>query len=285
MSKAVDSRLRLGMKCGDCLHFNCVGKFKGDSNKVETCENLGRLYKANAPDCFFPDYNKLNTLKEPEIAFDIGKLVRTLKPSQLRVLAYTLVKSSRTIERQKLKFGQPVFFTLGRDYISHYFKGYVIGVEKFTVEGNDGNTVKQELVIVTSRLKKSPHNIVAHFKRDSLLTVSEWKKKHARLLKADKVFMSEQDRERVRELPIPEKMQNDGTFETKVHDADLEKMFDSIEIPTIDHAPEDWYEKHQKSVNKGRSNSSSKAGRKPLALNRGSTTTTEEGFTYRARRG
>ncbi len=282
MSKDSDKKLRLGMQCGDCLHFRCSGKFKGDDNKVSTCENLGRLTGANAPDCFFPDFNKLNTLKSPEVAFEIGRLVRTLKPSQLRILAYTLVKSSRVIERQKLKFGQPVFFSLGRDYVSHYFKGYVLGVEKFSVENNDGGTQSQELVVVTSQMKKSKTNVIAYFRRDTLLTVNEWKVKHKTLVDAGKIFMSDSDKERVRELPIPEKMKSDGSFETKKHDADLEKMLDSLDIPTIDKAPDDWYEKHQKNTTR-KLTQKSRVRNKP-DLKKGVTKQDAEGFTYRARR-
>lgn len=117
----ISSRNSIGQKCGDCLHFKRNAKFE------KPCSQLGIKHYAAAPQCFSPDVYVL-AKKTPDILCQIGLMFHNFTPSESRVLL-SLLNQNRTFERAYgLKFGQPVYFKLGNDYLANYFRGYVVGV-------------------------------------------------------------------------------------------------------------------------------------------------------------
>ena len=221
LKKSSDKKTRLGVKCGDCLHYD---KCK-HPNHEDVCVKLGVREKANAPDCFHPDFYKLNVTKSPDLLQDLAKLLSNFRPSQLRVLGFTLTRGSRIIEKYDLKFGQPVYFSLGGDYLAHYFKGVVVGCT-------------DEHVIVSAKLKKCDTNTVGQFQRSTLLTRKQWKVKRDELMKAGKVTMSDEDKRKYKKLPIAELMDEKGRIPYVAPEE-----FD-YEPPTVDTDPE-WFERFQ----------------------------------------
>lgn len=276
--KTSDSKVRLGMRCGECLHYNCSSKYE------DVCSKLGVLSKANAPDCFYPNFNLLNTLKSPSIASELGSMVKTLKPSQLRVLAHTLVKSASMLEKQGVRFGQPVWFSLGRDFLSHYFKGYVIGFERVTETDKNGKTIRHDLIVVSSTLKKSKESTIAHFMRSSILVSSEWKSHKAKLIAEGKIFMDDLDRARCKDTPLPERMDKSGRLISEKKNKEVEKYFDSIEIPTIDKAPVEWQARQNARMKKRLKRTSVSAHSKRASSQRGKVHYTDEGIFYKSSR-
>ena len=223
--KSTTRKLRIGMKCGDCLHYTKISKFE------DVCCKLGVSKKTNAPDCFHPDYYRLSSNKTPEKVNDIAKVVSSLRPAQLRILAFTLTKTANHLKNFGFYFGQRVYFTLGRDYLSHYFKGYVIGVN------TENNTL-----IVTARLNKDNHSTVGQFIADSLYSSKDFKKKKKSLMDKGRLVMPNTDKKYLSKLPIGELIGADGSlpkFEEKKTDFDYEP-------PTLDCAPKEWFDKSQK---------------------------------------
>lgn len=227
LKKSSDKKIRLGVKCGDCIHYD---KVKSGIHS-DVCVKLGVREKANAPDCFNPDFYKLNVTKSPDVIEDLAKALRHFRPSQLRILAFTLTRGSKMIEKHGLKFGQPVYFSLGHDYLSHYFKGFVVGAT-------------DEHVIVSSKLKKCKTNTVGQFYRATLLTRTEWKVRRKNLLASGKIIMTDEDKQFHKKLPLAELLDEKGRVEVKIPE-DLD-----YEPPTLDTAKPEWFERSQKQKKK-----------------------------------
>jgi hypothetical protein len=109
-----------------------------------------------------------------------------------------------------LKFGQPVFFRLGTDYLVNYFKGYVIGVA----------TAGEQQVFVTSDLGGDQRHkpVVATLMRDSIYTNTAFRKKR---------FQLEAESRYVDPKPMYKPV--------------AKKVDSSYEIPSMENAPEEWY--------------------------------------------
>lgn len=229
-SNKSDKKVRLGMKCGDCMHYVKTPKFE------KVCCELGVRDKANAPDCYSPDFYKLNT-KDKDKVSKIGYLIKDLKPSQLRILAFTLARTSKLIHEHNLKFGQTVYFSLGGEYLSHYFKGFVTGA-------ND------DFIVVSATLNKSKTVTTGQFYRSSLLTKDEFKKKKRELAEKNRLVMSPEEKSKYKNLPIAELIDKHGKVPFNAKKDDFE-----YEPPTLDSAPQEWFDRSQEKNRKKRKKS------------------------------
>lgn len=231
IKKEKDKKVRLGIRCGDCVHYDKVKKFD------DVCVKQGVREKANAPDCFSPDVYRLNSTKNPDVFSELAAVLKKLRPSQKRILAFTLTKSSTTMERHGFYFGQTVYFSLGADYLSHYFKGYVIGADA-------------ESVIVSSKLKNCDSNTVGYFLPDTLLTRKKFKTKKKELTKANRLIMKDIEKAVMKSLPLAELIDDKGRWKDWKPEAS-EDDFD-YEPPTLDTAPPEWFDKSQRKTNKSK---------------------------------
>ena len=105
--------------CGDCKHFKKEKKFE------DTCKNLGIIASSKSPSCYAPDleiFAKITTLPNIET---IGNIIKDLSTKQCRILASLLTAQSK-IKDNQYYFGQPVFLSLGEEYLSHYFKAFLL---------------------------------------------------------------------------------------------------------------------------------------------------------------
>lgn len=234
LKKEADKKVRLGVRCGDCVHYDHVKKHEfGD-----VCVKLGIREKANAPDCFSPNVYKLNSGKSPDVFGELSSVLKKLRPSQLRILAFTLTRGSTMMERHGFTFGQTVYFSLGHDYLSHYFKGYVIGGDS-------------ESVIIASKLKNCPENTIGYFLPDSLLTRKEFSKKKKSLVKKNRIVMTDADKGRVRSLPLAEMLDSKGRWKDWKPEDDNDIGY---EPPTLETAPPEWFDKVQRKTSKSKKN-------------------------------
>lgn len=203
----ISPKTSIGFKCGECLHFNRLAKFE------KPCSFLGIKAFANAPSCFTPDVFKLQKTN-PDIIYQIGNIMKDFTSAEARILI-ALLRSTRTQEKYyKLKFGQPVYFCLSNDYLSNYFRGFVVGV------ASQG----EEQVYISSNLGKTQraNPMLGSFIRDRVLTLTEFKKRKKELIKAGKV----QD---PKKIFTPTKLTKDNA--------------DDYEIPSIETAPKEWLDK------------------------------------------
>jgi hypothetical protein len=203
-----------GKKCGDCIHFNRIAKFE------KVCKLLGTKHFAQAPYCYKVDPYILTPVN-PDILNQIALLTLSFTPQQTRVYVQLMKENSQLEKIYKVKFGQPVVFRLGGgEYLSNYFKGFVLG----------GATAGEAQLYVTSDLGKTQraNPAMLTLMPDSVYTLSAWKKKKTQLLKDPKKLKD----------PNP------------LYSAHVEKkdMFPDYVPPTLENAPAEWLDKRE---NKG----------------------------------
>lgn len=200
------SRKSLGeaFKCGECLHF----KSHAHSSHSMVCSKEGVRAFAPAPTCFTPDVTQVTTNSDQLVA--IAALFASYNPKQRRIIMGMLRGKDTT--KKKLTFGTKVYFlAMGKDYISNYLAGYVMG---YTSSG--------ELILSGSPDPKSRgKSYICYCKDDShLLTLSEWKLKRTKL-KAEGLVQDPTLR-----------------FKSKTAVSDYEP-------PTLDAAPAAWHDKRE----------------------------------------
>lgn len=218
LKKTSSDKVSLGMRCGDCVHFQ-----RGPARFEKTCNKLGVDAKSKAPDCFSPDVFRLNTGIDPEVLGQLGRLIKDFSPSQNRILSHIFSKNGTAIHKHGFQFGQPVYFTLGDDYLSHYFKGYIIGA-------------CDDYLYVASKLNKARSNTSLTILPKTALSYKAYKAKEASLLKSKKIFMSEKDKRLVKKLPLAEHIDATGCVKLP------EQVKVDYEPPTFDTAPAHWFD-------------------------------------------
>ena len=186
-------------KCGSCLHFR-QSKHRAHE---DVCTNLGRRSFAIAPSCFTPDYTKVigNTDEFVQIAAFFGDKT----PEQKKILLGMLRMKPTG---RKLRMGTELYINVrGREYISNYLRGFVVGY-----------TSANEIVLCGSPDRNARGRaFFAYLKSDeSLLTAKEWKAKYIKLRKLGRI----QDPQSQAKRDITAKVEAD-----------------SYEPPTIDRAP------------------------------------------------
>jgi hypothetical protein len=198
---------QIARKCSDCLHFQNVAKFE------QPCKKMGIKGYSVAPDCFSPNVYAL-TKKNPDALFQLGVMLKDFDASDVRVLMSLLKLSVNLDKHYNLRFGQPVFFCLGgRDYLSNYFRGFVIGAANI-------GTMQLFVTSDMNRKQRGQPATVA-LMPDSVLTVSAFKKRKAELIKAGK-------------LNDPKPL-----FNTTVpKESPVEHV-----PPTLESAPAEWFDK------------------------------------------
>lgn len=164
-------KLTIGHKCSECLHFLKIAKFE------KVCSKLSVLGNANAPACFNENVYVLQK-HSPDIFNQLGLLLKDFSSAQSRILIAVLRKK-KTYERYGLAFGMPVYVKFGADYLGNYYRGYVISV---SAHGDP-------MVYVTSDMNRKQSNkpVIMALLPDSVLTISQFKKKRAELLAGKKL--------------------------------------------------------------------------------------------------
>jgi hypothetical protein len=194
-------------KCGDCLHFKNIPKFE------RVCTVLGVKSFREAPTCFKANPYILNKIN-PDAVFQLGILLHSSTAQQKRILSNLLKEMAQVQKVYKLEFGQPVMFHIGNDYLSNYFRGYVIG----------GSTSGDPQIYVTSDMSGGQRSAPAMvtLMPNSVHRLSDWKKKKAQLLKEKRL-----------KDPNP------------LYSSHVQKKELSIDYtpPTLENAPAEWLDK------------------------------------------
>jgi hypothetical protein len=199
------SRLNLqeSLRCGECLHHK---QSKHPSHK-ELCSKEGIKAFAIAPKCFTPDVTQLAGNSDAFI--QVASLFQSYSHKQRRILLAMLRKKPA---KEKMILGTKVIFhAMGKDYISNYLSGYVMG---YTSTG--------ELIIGGSPDQKSRGRMYFAYMTDTdtLLDASQWRKKKAELKANGRVY-------------------DPSSVMTK-------RNTDNDDPPTIDSAPKAWHDKQER---------------------------------------
>lgn len=156
-------------KCGHCIHFRHVPLSSND----EPCEKLGVKSMALAPNCFFPDVTKLS--KNSDTFVQIAAQFQTFTPDERRV--YRALLSQKTKAGQHV-MGTKLYFRVGKDFISNYLCGYVVGYQR-----------SGEILLMGSPGKVRGQTFLA-FMEDvtTMLTHTQWVAKRKELRAANLIF-------------------------------------------------------------------------------------------------
>lgn len=197
-------------KCSECLHH---AKHAHPMFK-SVCKERGIKGIALAPKCFTPDVSIIASNSDQFV--QLTALQDGYTPRQKRILIAMLKAKPISKKRfsRPMSFGTKVFFLgMGADYISNYLAGYVAGM-----------TSSGELIITGSPDQNSRgRSYMAYMTDDdNLMTPTEWKRKKEDLKTKGRVYDP-----KTKELP----RQNE-------------------EVPTIDSAPTEWYDKREKKQKK-----------------------------------
>ena len=208
----------LNLQCGDCIHFKHIPLYS------DICNKLGIQHYAIAPSCYVPN---THLVLEDLNKKDLEKLIHItnhLSSDKLRILSYLIDQASEVL-KYDLIWGQDVYFSLGYDYVTHYFKGYVIGVSN-------------EQIILAGSLNNSITYVHITLYRDKILTLAEWKTHSLNLLKLDKISLTDKKSTRFKN-PLPELLKADGSLEIDYSQFRTDLIDGLYEPPSIDLAPEE----------------------------------------------
>lgn len=199
IKKQTKASLQEAFRCGECLHFKQTphASFEG------VCSGLGVRSFAAAPKCFTPDYTKV--IKNVDEFLSIVTFFHS-KTSQEKRILLGMLRQQPTGKR--LKMGTKMYLNLrGRDYISNYVCGYVVG---YTSAG--------QLVLTGSPERGTRgRTFFAYLRNDNaLISEQEWHKR----------FVALRDKGRI----VDPKAIN-------VRDITATVKNNDYEVPTIDTAP------------------------------------------------
>jgi hypothetical protein len=217
----------ISMTCGSCIHHTQLALYE------KPCEQLGVEGYALAPRCFKPNVHTLVQNTDPEFLSSLGRTCSKLDADSVRLLAFTL-NSIAQVQDHGFMFGQPVYVSLGRDYITHYFKGYVVSCTE------DG------MITISAKLNHAEFatTIIKH--KSDVLKKSEWKLHLIKLANAGRLHIPEEHMPKYRRS-LPAILKYDGSLDLDLEDVRAAiKAHESYEPPTIDMAPDDLIEQHRK---------------------------------------
>ncbi len=228
LKKTIDMKVAgLRVNCGTCIHHKKLPLY---SNKP--CIEHGVEEYALAPNCYKTDVLKLVEGTPPEFVAHLGRGLKDLAPETVLALAYTMATSASLVRKTGLQFGQPVYFSLGGDYVTHYFKGYVVSC-------NDDGTIN-----IASRLNAATENTLLRLLGESLLMKSQWRKKLEILVASNRIKLDRTEKER--RSWVAEILSYEGTIEIDRS----KKVLIDYEPPTLDTAPETLIELAKQTTSK-----------------------------------
>lgn len=182
--------------------------------------------------------------------------MRDMNTAQLRILTHT-IKTCASLHKVNLKFGQPVYVCLGEEYLSHYFKAYVINLT------GDG-----EFVQLSASLTKGRKSTFITVPPKSVYTLPQFKIKRDALVKSGRLYL-EVD---VKTLPMRKIPISDLVLLKKMPQVDRVAKGAEYTPPTLDSAPHEWLDSR---INKKLVNSrkklkvtTSKSGAKSVSISR-----------------
>lgn len=214
----------LGVNCGTCVYHQKLVKYNDTP-----CAQQGVLPFALAPgQCYRPDVSQLVGAVDQQVLADLGRNIAKLPADKLRLLGFVLSTAAKTLESEgcDLKFGQPVVFSLGLDYVSHYFRGI------FT-DAHDGMGV-----VVSTLTPGSPKPTTIELPLNKLMSRSQWRVHCAALIEQGLIYAPEvEDGKKL----LPDLLTYQGMVDIPEHVERARQAQAKVlyEPPSIDLTPDD----------------------------------------------
>lgn len=172
LGHASKKSLSEAFRCGECLHYKQVAHPAHD----DVCSKEGIKAVGIAPSCFTPDVTKI--AKNSDQFVQVAAIINSYTPQERRILLGVL--RSATAKKKPFAFGMKLYFHTGKDFISNYLCGWVMG---YTSSG--------ELIVSGSPdSKQRGKSFLAYLSSDAdgLLTASQWKLKEQKLRATGKIY-------------------------------------------------------------------------------------------------
>lgn len=216
------------LQCGSCVHF-AHGPAHPDFETI--CQDRGIKSFSSAPGCYSPAPHEV--INAPVKLSELGAMLRKLTSSQMHVLGQLMTQAGE-LELTGFKFGQPVYVSLGTgpdglDYLTSYFKGYVIGCATVPIKDQKPLTHIYIASNLTVGIDELPDmRVLLRMLPKSLLTSSGFLKRKAALLAEERLECSHDSWK----MPLKDWLAKGtpGPDTTKV----------LYEPPTLDTAPSSW---------------------------------------------
>jgi hypothetical protein len=119
---STNSRVSLGLKCGQCIHLTGVPTFE------RPCIQLGKTTFADACPSFTPDMVQISVVKKNHMAA-LANITLGMSRPQLGIFAYVF-RNIDHIKKARCQFGEQVVFSLGGDFLECYVRGFIIGADR-----------------------------------------------------------------------------------------------------------------------------------------------------------
>jgi len=161
------------LKCGDCLHFT------GSPHPSigQACSLIGVKKFATAPNCYTANVHVFRKVS-PQTLTLLSSIISSFSPSQSKVLMGLLKQQASLQTRYNISFLERVFFKIGDDYLDNYFAGFALGL----------GPQKEILIVGSDFMKNSQTSVVASLMRESVLTLSEFKKERQQLIDSGRLY-------------------------------------------------------------------------------------------------
>lgn len=251
------------MRCGDCLYFN-----QGPKLYSEMCSELGVQDFAPAPSCFVPNTISLVESCGPQVIAAISDIASTLDAQAIRLLSYQL-SASAEVAKSGFTWGEKVYFSLGGDYLSHYFSGVVLGQHEHG-----------RFVVVSSRLRRSKNSTQCTMLASSCMKADAWAQHAKSLVHQNRIDVPVIDK---RWPKYKRRLAELLTWEGKI-DSDYNVVLENVgrdlyEPPSIDVAPEEVRENQRKQALDNQKSLPKKPSKTKLLTNADGTMTYERAET------
>lgn len=217
LKKSINLKMAgLHVNCGSCIYHHRLPLFAD-----KPCVEHGVMEYAVAPSCFKPDILGIVEQTPTNFVAQLGRGMADLDPTTLLAVSYLLASSVELKRQTGLQFGQPVYFTLGADYVSHYFKGYPIAFNEI-----DGT------ISIAATLNNAKKNTLLKLMPESVLTRTQWFSKLEQLISANRIYLQRSVTDR--RVWIAELLSYQGTIKRRA--TPLQDF--NYEPPTLDTAPD-----------------------------------------------
>lgn len=211
------------MRCGECLYFNT-----GPKLYASECSELGVQDFAPAPKCFVPNTIALVEACESKIITMVGDIAKACDAQTLRLLSYQLSEAAE-VSKSGFNWGEKVYFSLGGDYLTHYFAGYVIGQHEHG-----------RFLVVSSKLRNSKSSTQCIIFADRCRSSEAWAKHAKELAQQNRIAIPEIDRRWPKyKRHIAELLTIDGKIESDYNVIRENIGRELYEPPSLDKAPEE----------------------------------------------
>lgn len=260
---STNSRVSLGLKCGQCIHLTGVPTFE------RPCIQLGKTTFADACPSFTPDMVQISVVKKNHMAA-LANITLGMSRPQLGIFAYVF-RNIDHIKKARCQFGEQVVFSLGGDFLECYVRGFIIGADR----------TGSQVYISSDFEGMNVESAMLTLLRTSIMTMAEFAKHRKSLIANDRLTEPKFDKGSRKRTTLQRlKMTAD---ERSIYRELLKTKPDEYVPPSLDTVPARWLDERtveslvdsrtqkggkRDTINSSGTNSSGKASKEGFKIQR-----------------